>query len=116
MLAQPRRFAIAAVGNLLMTMGYVGAFWASLAAFGQDVALIDHALIYLIGNAVGAMVPTPGGLGGVEGALFLGLTSTAGVGGAVATSVVVLFRALTYWGRIPIGWVAMRALQRTGEL
>lgn len=116
MLAQPRRFAVAAVGNLLMTMGYVGAFWASLAAFGQDVQLIDLALIYLIGNAVGAMVPTPGGLGGVEGALFLGLTSTAGVAGAVATSVVVLFRALTYWARIPIGWAAMRSLQRTGEL
>lgn len=116
MLAQPRRFAIAAAGNLIMTMGYVGAFWASLAAFDQDVRLIDLALIYLIGNAVGATVPTPGGLGGVETALILGLTSTAGVGGAVATSVVVLFRALTYWARIPLGWVAMRALQRSGEL
>ena len=94
----------------------MGAFWASLAAFDQDVRLIDLALIYLIGNAVGATVPTPGGLGGVETALILGLTSTAGVGGAVATSVVVLFRVLTYWARLPFGWVAMRALQRSGEM
>jgi len=28
----------------------------------------------------------------------------------------VLFRVLTYWMRIPLGWTAMRFLQRSGEL
>ena len=41
-----------------------------------------------------------------------GITGNAGI----ATSVAVLFRVATYWLRIPIGWVAMRYLQKTGEL
>lgn len=115
LLSQPRRFAIAAAGNLLMTLSYLGAFWASLAAFGQDLSLIDLALIYLVGNAAGALIPTPGGLGTVEIALIGGLT-TGGVPAAIATSVVALFRGLTFWGRVPFGWAAMRTLQRSGEL
>ncbi|MCV2392882.1 flippase-like domain-containing protein [Actinotalea sp. M2MS4P-6] len=115
LLSQPRRFAVAALGNLIVTVSYLGAFWASLAAFGQDLSLIDLALIYLVGNAAGAIVPTPGGLGTVEAALITGL-STAGIPVAIATSVVVLFRGLTFWARIPFGWLAMRRLQRTGEL
>ena len=114
LLGQPRRFALAVLGNLIMTVSYLGAFWACLAAFGRSMSLIDLAIIYLIGNAIGAMVPTPGGIGGVEGALIFGLT--APVGYAIATSVVILFRALTFWARVPFGWAAMRTLQRSGEL
>lgn len=115
LLGQPRRFAVAIVGNLIMTVGYLGAFQASLAAFGETLPLIDLALIYLLGNTAGALVPTPGGLGAIESALTIGLIN-GGVPGAIAASVVVLFRALTYWARIPFGWAAMRTLQRTGEL
>ncbi|WP_250445243.1 lysylphosphatidylglycerol synthase transmembrane domain-containing protein [Actinotalea sp. C106] len=116
MLGQPQRFALAAVGNMIMTMSYLGAFAAALAAFGREMSLIDLALIYLIGNAAGALVPSPGGLGTVEISLITGLTLTGGVPAAIATSVVFLFRALTFWARVPIGWLAMRTLQRTGEL
>lgn len=116
MLGQPKRFAVAIIGNLIMTLGYLGAFYACLAAFGRELSLIDLALIYLVGNATGALVPSPGGLGPVELALIGGLTTTGNVPGAIATSVVVLFRALTFWARIPLGWIAMRNLQKTGEL
>ena len=117
LLGQPRRFAIAVLGNLIMTIGYLGAFWACLAAFGRSMSVIDLAVIYLIGNAIGAMVPTPGGLGGVEGALIAGLSApTGGIPLAIATSIVIVFRALTFWARVPFGWAAMRALQRSGEL
>jgi uncharacterized membrane protein YbhN (UPF0104 family) len=116
LLSEPRRFAVAAGGNVLMTLSYLGAFWASLAAFGQEIPLIDLAVIYLLGTAAGAVVPTPGGLGPVELALITGLTTTGGVPAAIATSVVALFRGLTFWGRVPVGWIAMRRLQRVGEL
>jgi uncharacterized membrane protein YbhN (UPF0104 family)/tRNA A-37 threonylcarbamoyl transferase component Bud32 len=116
LLSQPKRFAVAASGNLVMTLSYLGAFWASLAAFGQELSLINLALIFLIGNAAGALIPTPGGLGTVEIALITGLTTTGGVPAALATSVVALFRGLTFWGRVPFGWLSMRVLQRTGEL
>jgi uncharacterized membrane protein YbhN (UPF0104 family) len=115
LLSEPRRFAIAVAGNLIMTLGYLGAFYAALASFGQNLSAIDLALIYLIGNAAGAIAPLPGGLGSVEIALIGGLTATGNVPAAIATSVVFLFRALTFWARVPFGWLAMRLLQRTGE-
>ncbi|CPU66140.1 putative integral membrane protein [Mycobacteroides abscessus] len=72
-------------------------------------------MIYLVGNAAGAAVPTPGGLGTIELALTAGLTA-AGVPVALATSATLLFRVATYWARIPIGWFAMRFLQKKGDL
>ncbi len=115
MLSQPGRLALGLGGNVIMTLGYVLAFDAALAAFGQQLSLVDAAVIYLVGNALGAAVPTPGGLGTVEFALISGLIA-AGVPAAIATSVSVLFRVATYWGRVPFGWAAMRFLQRKGDL
>jgi uncharacterized membrane protein YbhN (UPF0104 family) len=111
----PWRMALALGGNVIMTMGYVLAFDACLAAFGQELTLVQVALIYLVGNAAGAAVPTPGGIGTIEIALTTGLTA-GGLNPGVAASVAVLFRVLTYWLRIPVGWVAMRVLQRSGDL
>lgn len=116
MLGEPRRIAIGLAGNAVMTLGYVFAFDAALAAFGQNVSLIDVAVVFLIGNTAGAMVPTPGGLGAIEFALVTGLTVTAGVPGPIATSAVILFRVVTFWCRIPLGWLAMRYLQNQGDL
>jgi uncharacterized membrane protein YbhN (UPF0104 family) len=118
LIGQPKRFAVALGGSLLMTLGYLGAFYASLAAFGQEnqVTLIDMALVYLVGNATGAVIPVPGGLGAVETSLIGFMTTTTKVPLAIATPAVFLFRAMTFWARIPIGWLAMKTLQRTGEL
>ena len=115
-LGQPWRLALAVGGNLLMTLGFIFAFDASLAAFGQDATLIQVALVYLAGNTAGALVPTPGGMGTIELALAGTLTSITGINPGIATSIAVLFRVATYWLRIPIGWAAMRYLQKTGEL
>ncbi|MGP7959208.1 lysylphosphatidylglycerol synthase domain-containing protein [Sanguibacter sp. A247] len=115
-LSSPRRIAIGLAGNALMSLGYIFAFAASLKAFGLDVALVDASVIYLLGNTAGAAVPVPGGIGAVEGALTLGLQLTAGVLPAVGATAVMLFRVMTFWLRIPIGAVAMRVLQRSGDL
>ncbi|SDB90079.1 conserved hypothetical protein [Sanguibacter gelidistatuariae] len=115
-LGEPWRIAAGLAGNAVMTLGYVFAFDAALAAFGQNVSLIDVAVVFLIGNTAGAMVPTPGGLGAIEFALVTGLTTTAGVAAPIATSAVILFRVVTFWCRIPIGWLAMRYLQKQGDL
>jgi len=113
---QPWRLALALGGNLLMTLGFIFAFDASLAAFGQEATLIQVALVYLAGNTAGALVPTPGGIGTIELALATTLTGATGINAGIATSIAVLFRVATYWLRIPLGWAAMRYLQRTGEL
>ncbi|UNX54743.1 flippase-like domain-containing protein [Georgenia sp. TF02-10] len=111
----PRRITAAVLGNLLMTAGYVTAFGASLAAFGQSLPLTSLAITYLASNSVGAVVPSPGGIGPVELALTTGL-SVAGIPYATALSVAILFRLLTFWGRVPIGWAALRHLQKRGVL
>ncbi len=115
MLSHPGRLALGVAGNLIMTLGYVVALWCCLAAFGQSLSLVDIALVNLVGNALGALIPTPGGLGGVEGALTAGL-SAAGVPATIAFSATILYRLCTYWGRVPLGWVAMRFLERKGDL
>jgi len=114
-LSQPWRLALGISGNILLTGAYVGAFDATLRAFGQHLELIDVTVLFLLGNAVGAIVPTPGGLGAVETALTAGLFS-AGLAQPLAVSIVVIFRLFSYWFRIPLGYFAMKFLQRRGEL
>ncbi len=113
---QPGRLALGFTGNVAMTMGYVLALESALAAFGQNLSLVQVAVIYLGGNAAGAIVPMPGGLGSIDGALIALLGGVGGINLGVATSVAVLFRVLTFWLRVPLGWASMRILQRSGEL
>lgn len=112
---QPGRLGVGVLGNVLMTGGYLAAFAATIAAFGRHVPLTQLALIYLGGMALGSAVPTPGGVGTVELALSGGLAA-AGIPPAIAASIAVLFRVLTFWGRVPLGWLAMRRLQKVNEL
>lgn len=114
-LGQPGRLLLGLGGNLLQTIAFVGAFYCTLQAFGQDMPIIDVAVVFFLSNAVGAAVPTPGGLGAVEIALGAGLTS-AGISPAIAAPIVVIYRFITYWIRIPMGYAAMQWLQRKGEI
>jgi len=113
---QPKRVLMGLAGNVAMTLGYVLAFDASLTALGQHVSLVQVAIVYLLGTTLVPVVPPPGGGATVEAALAAGLGTVAGLNPGVAFSVAVLFRVLTYWLRIPLGWAAMRGLQRIGEL
>lgn len=114
-LGQPKKLALGIGGNLIMTIGYVACFGATLAAFGESLPLLDLALVYLVSNTLGSLIPTPGGIGAVEGSIAIGL-GLVGIDSAVALSVAVLFRVLTYWARAPLGWLAMNYLQRQGDL
>jgi uncharacterized membrane protein YbhN (UPF0104 family) len=114
-LGQPWRLVLGLFGNLLLTVAFVGTLHATLEAFGQDLPIIDVAIVLLLGNAVAAAVPTPGGIGAVDFALIAGLTG-AGVPAGVAPSVAIVYRVIAYWIRIPMGFVAMKYLQRKGEV
>ncbi|MEV7974120.1 flippase-like domain-containing protein [Cellulomonas sp. NPDC089187] len=112
---QPSRLLLGIGGNALTTLGYVLAFEVCLRAFGQDLSLVQVAIVFLLGNTAGSVAPTPGGVGTTELALG-GALAVVGVNPGVATSVAVLFRVLTYWLRIPVGWASMRYLRKVGEL
>ena len=111
----PGRLLMGLGGNVVMTLGYVGAFGAALAAFGYSLPVTTLAITYLTSNTVGAAVPSPGGIGPVEAALTGGLT-VAGIPAGVAFSAALVFRVLTFWIRVPFGWAALRWLQRRGEV
>jgi uncharacterized protein (TIRG00374 family) len=79
------------------------------------VPIAKIGVVYLTGSALGSIIPTPGGLGAVEAALTAGLTA-AGVPGGVAVSAVLLFRLITFWLPVPVGWAALNYLERKHEL
>jgi len=111
----PRKLALGIGGALLLSATYIGCLAACVAAFGQTVPIASIGVVYLTGSAIGSILPTPGGLGGVEAALTAGLTA-AGVPGAAAVSAVLLFRLLTFWLPVPFGWAALNYLERQQAL
>ena len=76
-IGQPRRLAAVVAGNLLMNIGYVGAFWTAMVAMGGSLNFSTVAITYLTANAAGSFIPSPGGIGTVETALTSGLQSRA---------------------------------------
>jgi len=112
---QPAKLAQGIGGTLLLTAAYILCLAASARALGGSVPLPSIAVVYLTGSALGSIVPTPGGLGAVEAALSAGLTA-AGLPGATAISTVLLFRTLTFWLPVPVGWGALNYLQRKKAL
>jgi glycosyltransferase 2 family protein len=108
---QPRKLIEGIGGALLLSVTYILCLAACVQAFGGSAAIAGIAVVYLTGSALGSIVPTPGGLGAVEAALTAGLVAT-GLHGTEAASAVLLFRLLTFWLPVPIGWVAFNYLER----
>ena len=107
----PARMIYGILGSLIQSAAFVAAFGGALAAFGYSLPVVTLAITYLVSNSVGAVVPSPGGIGPVEAALTGGLT-LAGIPASVALSTAILFRLVTFWIRIPIGWFALRHCQK----
>jgi len=111
----PRKLAEGIGGTLLLTAAYIGCLAVCVKALGGSIPIASVAVVYLTGSAIGSLVPTPGGLGAIEAALSAGLTA-AGMPGAAAVSAVLLYRLLTFWLPVPIGWLALRYLERRQAL
>lgn len=101
-------------GILLLTLAFTACLDASIKAFGGSMNFAAVAVVFLTANAAGSAVPTPGGIGAIEGALIFALTLA--LPAATATSAVFLFRALTFWLPVLPGWIAYSYLQRKGSL
>jgi uncharacterized protein (TIRG00374 family) len=114
-ISQPLRLLVGVAGNLLLSVGYVAALLASLLALGAHPPILPVAAVYLAGNAVGSIAPTPGGLGAVEAVLSAGLTAI-GIPAHEAVPAVLIFRVATFWLPIPAGWVSFTLLERSGTL
>ncbi|MDP9806481.1 uncharacterized membrane protein YbhN (UPF0104 family) [Trueperella bonasi] len=107
----PSRIALGAGGAIFQSIAFIGTFGMSLRAFGYELPLITLAITYLLSNSVGSVVPSPGGIGPVEAALTGGLV-IAGIPSSVAFSTAIVYRLFTFWGRVPLGWVALQIAQK----
>ena len=70
-----------------MTLGYIGALAAAVAAFDGDVSFAQVGAVYLGASIIAAAAPTPGGLGAMEAALVAGFTGV-GIEPGVAVAAV----------------------------
>jgi undecaprenyl-diphosphatase len=108
---RPGKMAMLFGGSALITLAYIGAFAASIEAFGGGPGIVLLGAVYLGAAALAAAAPTPGGLGALEAALVAGLTGV-GMAAGPAVSAVLLYRLATYWLPVVPGWLSWRMLQR----
>ena len=79
-------------------------------AFNQPIGLSVLVAGYVVGILFLIVSITPQGIGVVEGAMALVFTSL-GIPGAVATTVVLAFRGLTFWLPMLLGFFAVQRMQ-----
>jgi uncharacterized protein (TIRG00374 family) len=106
---EPKRLAVIILGCAATTLGAALALWASVGAFGGACTFVTVTIVTMVGGTLASAAPTPGGVGAVEAALIGGLAAF-GVPAAVAVPSVLLYRVLTCWLPVFIGWPVMRWL------
>ncbi|MFE3541957.1 YbhN family protein [Nocardia sp. NPDC059177] len=103
----PKRFGIIVAGCAAITLGQALALWVSVEAFGGGTDFVAVTIVTMIGGTLASAAPTPGGVGAVEAALIGGLAAF-GVPAEIAVPAVLLYRVLTCWIPVALGWPIMR--------
>lgn len=106
---EPRRLALILLGCAGTTLGAALALWASIEAFGGGTTFVAVTVVTMVGGTLASAAPTPGGVGAVEAALIGGLAAF-GVPAAIGVPSVLLYRMLTCWLPVFVGWPVMRWL------
>lgn len=112
---EPKRLAIITIGCGATTVGAAFALWASVHAFGGTTTFVTVTVVTMVGGTLASAAPTPGGVGAVEAALIGGLAAF-GVPSVIAIPAVLLYRILTCWLPVIIGWPVMRWMTRKNML
>ena len=97
-----RQFRLAILWASLNWLLDATCLWVFLAAFHHYVNPVELFAAYGIGNVLGVIPLTPGGLGIVEASTIL-LLKSFGVPGSVALEAVIGWRLINFWLPIPVG-------------
>jgi uncharacterized membrane protein YbhN (UPF0104 family) len=89
----------------------LGVLWAAFHAFGGSPDMSIVVMAYFVGQ-LGNVLPLPGGIGGVDGAM-IGAFSALGVSSSLAVVSVLAYRAFAFWLPTLPGAVAYLQLRRT---
>jgi uncharacterized membrane protein YbhN (UPF0104 family)/membrane-associated phospholipid phosphatase/tRNA A-37 threonylcarbamoyl transferase component Bud32 len=87
----------------------------ALSALGAHYSVVAVVAVFVVASTLGQLLPTPGGLGAVEGALVAGLTAI-GIPASDAIAAALVARVLTFWLPVLPGVVAFRLLQYRGVI
>jgi undecaprenyl-diphosphatase len=107
----PAKLALLLGGSTFITIFYVCALAAAVAAFDGGLSFAQVGAVYLGASVIAAAAPTPGGLGAIEAALVAGLTGV-GMESGPAVAAVLSYRLLTYWLPVLPGWISFQLLER----
>jgi hypothetical protein len=92
-----------AVANWLLDLATL---YLSLRAVDADVPLTGLLLVYALSQVVQSLPLLPGGGGTVEASLSLGIAAFGHTTGSVIAGVL-LYRLISTWGLVPLGWTAI---------
>ncbi|HZQ31256.1 MAG TPA: lysylphosphatidylglycerol synthase transmembrane domain-containing protein [Mycobacterium sp.] len=108
---EPKRLSLIVLGCAATTLGSALGLWFSVEAFGGSATFVTVTVVTMVGGTLASAAPTPGGVGAVEAALIGGLAAF-GVPAAVGVPSVLLYRVLTCWLPVFVGWPIMRWLTK----
>jgi uncharacterized membrane protein YbhN (UPF0104 family) len=108
----PRKLVLLVSGSFAQELLVAMALSVSLRAFGDHLRLPVLIVVITLAGIIGAVSPSPGGMGVVEAGMILGLTA-AGVAESDATAAVFIQRLFTsylppIWGWITLVWMRKR--------
>jgi uncharacterized membrane protein YbhN (UPF0104 family) len=102
----PRNLAAVIANAYLNWLLDLGSLVASLAALHANVPLQSIVLTYALAQIVANLPLLPGGGGTVEISLIFGFAAFGQTSGNVVGGVL-LYRLISCWGLVPIGWLAV---------
>jgi uncharacterized membrane protein YbhN (UPF0104 family) len=110
--SSPRKLVLLLGGSFAAELLVAMALSVSLRAFGDHLRLPTLIVVITLAAMIGAVAPSPGGIGVVEAGIILGLTA-AGVSEADATAAVFIQRLFTsylppIWGWATLVWLRRR--------
>ncbi len=99
----------ASLGALGWWVGDCAALWAAFHAVGGAPSLTVVALAYMLGQLGSALVPLPGGIGGVE-PVMLGILVASGVNVGLGAAAIICYRAISLGAQGATGALAFTML------
>lgn len=110
-----RRKPVRVTGALLFSIGitlaHVMSLWAAAQALDLGITVAEAVVVLAAGVLLGAVIPSPGGLGGAEAGLVAGLVAFS-MPAAGAVAIAILYRLASYWLGFAVGSVAFVMVTR----
>jgi uncharacterized protein (TIRG00374 family) len=108
---RPTDWAMLTGASLLNWVFDILSLAAAGRAVGMHTALYAITLAYFAAQAAGSLIPLlPGGLGAIEGSMAASLVAFGALA-APAGAAVALYRLVSFWGVVGVGWLAWLAVR-----